>query len=644
MCGITGFWATEKAQEGLALRMAARMQKRGPDDAGDWYSSDGSLALAHRRLAIVDISPAGHQPMATSCGKHVLAFNGEIYNHEDLRLELQAELGQIQWRGHSDTEVLLLGLRHWGVTATLSKLNGMFAFAYWRESDQALFLARDRLGEKPLYFGRQNSSFLFGSELKALKAHPSFSSEIDRNALALYMRHSYIPEPYSIYTGINKLKSAHYVVVSNRGQNISEQHCYWDLKEVANKGLANQITAETQAIEGLDSLLKDSVKRRMMADVPLGAFLSGGYDSTTVAALMQAQSTKPVKTFSIGFKDDAFNEAQYAKQVAEHLGTDHTELYIDSQQALDVIPKLPQIYDEPFSDSSQIPTFLVSHLAKQHVTVALSGDGGDELFCGYSRYFLQKKIWGVIAKVPAALRPILASALRHTPGRLAELLLKMLPKRYQVENIRDRLPKLAEWISHKRFEQFYRHSISHSKPSEQLVLCSHSYPTEFESLAGAISNLRDQEKMMLLDALTYLPGDILTKVDRASMAVSLEARVPLLDYRLIEYAWQLPLGMKAKNGVGKWPLRQVLHSYVPKVLMERPKQGFGVPIAHWLKGPLKDWAAALLDESRLQQEGYLDPSLITLMWNDHMTDKRRWHDCLWGVLMFQSWLAEQKQL
>ena len=638
MCGITGFWANEKAPEGLALKMAEQIKERGPDDFGCWYCNGGTLALAHRRLSIVDLSPAGHQPMVSDCGQHVLAFNGEIYNHEDIRKELESEVVQIRWRGHSDTEVLLYGLRHWGVEVTLSKLNGMFAFAYWCEQDKALFLARDRIGEKPLYFGRQNGTFFFGSELKALKAHPSFEKKVDRDSLTLYLRHSYIPAPYSIYENISKLKPAHYVVVSGHGQNISDQFCYWDLKKVANSGLENQIVDEDKGLEELEVLLKDSVKMRMMADVPLGAFLSGGYDSTIVAALMQVQSVAPVKTFSIGFKESVFNEAQYAKRVSSYLGTEHTELYVDPQQTLDVIPRLPEVYDEPFSDSSQVPTFLVSQLAKQHVTVALSGDGGDELFCGYDRYFIQKKIWDIVRRVPTSIRPLIAFALEHCPGGLAELLIQALPKTYRVSNVKDRLPKLAEWVNHENFEQFYRHSVSHLKESDRIVLGGRSYSTEFEQLAGALSKLKDQEKMMLLDSLTYLPGDILTKVDRASMAVSLEARVPLLDHRLVEYAWRLPLKMKIQHGQGKWPLRKVLYKYVPKEMMERPKQGFGVPIEHWLVGPLRDWAEALLNDSRLKKEGYLHSAPINKMWNEHLSGKRRWHYCLWDVLMFEAWL------
>jgi len=596
MCGITGFWSKQKEQSGLALLMAKRIQSRGPDDEGEWHSSDETLAMAHRRLSIIDLTSAGHQPMVSNCRQHVVSFNGEIYNHEDIRKELEFEIGPIKWNGHSDTEVLLNSLKHWGIKITLTKLNGMFAFAYWCAKDKALFLARDRIGEKPLYFGQQNRTFLFGSELKALKIHPSFSSAIDREALALYMCHSYIPAPYSIYQNIYKLKPAHYIVVKNYGQEISEQHCYWDLKNIANDGLANQVLNENQMVEDLDGLLKDSIKLRMITDVPFGAFLSGGYDSSTVVALMQTQSIKPVKTFSIGFKDDNFNEAQYAKRVAAHLGTEHTELY--------------------------------------------PGDGGDELFCGYKRYFLQKNVWNVVNKIPILLRPMVAFAIENFPGGLAELLIQTLPKKYRVANVKDRLPKLAEWVNHKNFENFYLQSISHLKTADRTVFNSHLYQTKFENLADTISGLRNQEKMMLLDILTYLPGDILHKLDRASMAVSLEARVPLLDHRLVEYALRIPLEMKIKNAQGKWPLRQVLYKYVPKEMMERSKQGFNIPIEHWLRGPLKEWASDLLDETRLLHEGFFDSVAITKMWNEHLSGKRRFQGYLWNVLMFQAWLKE----
>ena len=641
MCGIVGYWSKGLADRSLVLSMANKMANRGPNDSGAWQGDGDSLALAHRRLAIVDLSTAGKQPMVSRCRMYSLVYNGEIYNHEDLRIELESSFGSIHWQGHSDTEVLLIALEKFGVEQTLEKLNGMFAFAFWDGKKKALYLARDRIGEKPLYFGRHRDVFLFGSELKALTVHPKFSRNVDRDSLALFMRHNYIPEPYSIYQNTFKLKPAHYIVVTDNGRNISEQNCYWDLKKHAEYGLKNQIVDEEMAIEQLDSLLKDSIKRRMMADVPLGAFLSGGYDSTIVAALMQVQSVNPVKTFSIGFKEDAFNEAQYAKQVAKHLGTEHTELYVEPQQALDVIPKLPEIYDEPFSDPSQVPTFLVSQLARQHVTVALSGDGGDELFCGYSRYFIQKNTWRFVRNVPISMRPLIAFFLNNFPGSVANALMKIVPKKYRVSNVSDRLPKLAEWVNNKSFEQFYRHSVSHSKASDQIILNAGVCTTKFESLAGRLSVFKDQEKMMLLDSLTYLPGDILTKVDRASMAVSLEARVPLLDHRLVEFAWRLPIAMKTKNRQSKWPLRQVLYKYIPKEIMERPKQGFSVPIEDWLTGPLRGWAEELLDERKLHEQGFFDPEPIRKMWSEHILGKRRWHYYLWSVLMFQAWLGNQ---
>jgi len=640
MCGITGFWSQNKQIDGLALQMAESINTRGPDDMGDWYSRDGTLAIAHRRLSIIDVSSAGHQPMATNCGQHIIVFNGEIYNHEDLRKELDSTVGRFHWRGHSDTEVLLNCLFHWGVEVTLSKLNGMFAFAYYSAENKSLFLARDRMGEKPLYYGHHNGTFLFGSELKSLRVHPSFSAEIDRDALALYARYNYIPDPFSIYRNTYKLNPAHYLVIRDCGKNISEQICYWDLNEVAKNGIANQIENESQALEDLENLLKDSVKRRMISDVPLGAFLSGGYDSTTIAALMQAQSNNPVKTFSIGFREDVFNEAQFAKRVAAHLGTEHTELYIEPKQALAVIPKMPVVYDEPFSDPSQIPTFLVSQLAREHVKVALSGDGGDELFCGYNRYNLGMGLWEKFKFLPPSIRSVLALLFGIAPSKQINCLQRLLPKRYRVQNLPDRLLKLKEMLVHNSGEKFYQALVSTHKQPESIVLgCTEPLSVHDSYAHEQFDDLRNW--MMCVDMLSYLPGDILTKVDRASMSLSLEARVPLLDHRLVEYAWRLPIEMKVKHGEGKWPLRQVLYKYVPKEMMERPKQGFGVPIEHWLRGPLKLWAEELLNESRLIDYGFFDPKPISKMWNEHLSGQRRWHSRLWNILMFQAWFAEQ---
>lgn len=644
MCGLSGFWGQSFTSSGeaqnTARRMADTIVHRGPDDLGVWVDDGSGLALAHRRLSILDLSPAGHQPMVSPCGRFVLVYNGEIYNHPDLRAELESESGAFDWRGHSDTETLLAGLRHWGIERCLQKLNGMFAFALWDIRGQQLFLARDRMGEKPLYYGRSGNAFLFGSELKTLAEHPEWRGEVNRDALALYMRHNYVPAPWSIYKDIFKLPPAHFVVIGGGGRNVGEPHCYWDLAQIAEQGQAFTPGSSEEMIDELDALLRDAVARRMMADVPLGAFLSGGYDSTTVAALMQAQSRQPVKTFTIGFHEEGYNEAVHARAVATHLGTEHTELYVTPDEAMSVIPKLPGIYDEPFSDSSQIPTFLVSQLARQHVTVSLSGDGGDELFYGYSRYFKAEQIWGKISRLPMPLRSAARSILAHAPARALEKAMGVLPRRLRINHFADRLPKLAEILAHPSGEALYRELVSHAKNPAQLVLGASephtilSRPDQLPKLPGL------REQMMYLDMVTYLPDDILTKVDRASMAVSLEVRVPLLDHRMVEFAWRVPTEYKYRDGQGKWLLRQVLHRYVPNELMERPKMGFGVPIEHWLRGPLRGWAEELLSEQRLREEGFFDPEPIRKKWQEHLAGERRWHYFLWDVLMFQAWLEE----
>jgi asparagine synthase (glutamine-hydrolysing) len=571
----------------------------------------------------------------------VLIFNGEIYNHLDLRSELQKETGNFGWNGHSDTETLLAALSHWGISKALIKLNGMFAFALWDAHDKRIFLARDRMGEKPLYYGRNKEAFLFGSELKALKAHPDWYGEIDRNALALYARHNYIPAPWSIYKNIFKLPPAHFVVIQNGGRTISEPKCYWNLGRVAQEGAANSDEDPEMLVDELDTLIRDAVNRRMAADVPLGAFLSGGYDSTTIAALMQAQSERPVQTFTIGFHEQDYNEAMHAQTIAKHLGTDHTELYVTPEEAIAVIPNLPTIYDEPFADSSQIPTYLVSQLARRHVTVALSGDGGDELFFGYNRYVLGYQVWQKLRLLPLTVRQGLAGLCRYAPGQAIDYLQRLLPQQLRVQHLADRLPKLAEVLAHPNGESFYRELVSHAKNPNQIVLGSQEPDTILSrgDLLPKLGGLR--ERMMFLDQMTYLPDDILTKVDRASMAVGLEARVPLLDHRIVEFSWRVPTKYKYRDGQGKWLLRQVLYRYVPKKLMERPKMGFGVPIDAWLRGPLRDWAEQLLNEQRMREEGYFDPILTRRMWEEHVTGKRRWHYYLWDVLMFQAWLEKQ---
>lgn len=657
MCGFTGFLGGKPYDDGpsaiaLLQRMANTLVKRGPDDSGLWHEAtgDAAIGLAHRRLAILDLSPAGHQPMACHAGRYVIAFNGEIYNHLDVRTELQAAGHAPTWRGHSDTETLLAGFVAWGVRATLQRCSGMFAFALWDKKEQLLTLGRDRLGEKPLYYGWQgqgeSACFLFGSELKALKEHPVFLAQIDRNALCLLMRHNYINAPHSIYQGVYKLPPGHVLTVSMR-RRVPVLEAFWSLPEVAQAGVANPLTGSAEQMTNeLETLLKSAVRQQMLSDVPLGAFLSGGIDSSTVVALMQAQSSRPVKTFSIGFHEEGYNEAVHAKAVAQHLGTDHTELYVTAQQALDVIPRLPGLYCEPFSDSSQIPTFLVSQLARQKVTVALSGDAGDELFCGYSRYTLACDLWAKAGRIPRSLRGPAAAGIRAlSPAGWNALLAPvrpLLPGSLRHANVGDKLHKGAALLLARQVDELYLKLVSHWEP-DGLVLGGQE---PFTALRGAplpLTGLDAVQRMMALDAVTYLPGDILAKVDRAAMGVSLEGRVPFLDHRVVEFAWRVPQAMKLRAGVGKWILRQVLYRHVPKALIERPKMGFGVPIDSWLRGPLREWAENLLGESRLRQEGFFNPVPIRQKWAQHLSGQRNWQHHLWDVLMFQAWLEEQRR-
>lgn len=654
MCGLAGFVLGSRmdavAMRDIGQRMAQTLVHRGPDDGDVWQEGDLGVVLAHRRLAILDVSPAGHQPMVSHSGRFVLVFNGEVYNHLDLRAALAEEKFHIQWRGHSDTETLLAGFDAWGIETTLRKAVGMFALAVWDKFERALTLARDRLGEKPLYYGWQGATFLFGSELKALKAHPAFVGEIDRDALALQMRHNYIPVPYSIYRGIYKLPPGTFLRLPLAGLAASAREWakptpYWSFAAAVESGIAHPFSGgDAEAVDGLEALLRSAVQGQMLADVPLGAFLSGGVDSSTVVALMQAQSVRPVKTFTIGFNEGDYNEAQHAKAVARHLGTEHTELYVSPADALAVIPRLAMLYDEPFSDSSQIPTFLVAQLARQQVTVALSGDGGDELFGGYNRYFLTHSWWNRVHALPDwvrhsgrygihALRPAAWDGLGRLMGRL-------LPERHRHFNVGNKLYKLAGVLAATSPASLYRHFVSHWPDPARIVVGATEPPTQVSHPSIHLAGISEQ--MMALDTVSYLPDDILVKVDRAAMGVSLETRVPLLDHRVVEYAWSLPLSMKIRNGQGKWILRQVLYKYVPKELIERSKRGFSVPIDGWLRGPLREWAENLLDEERLKREGYFQPGPIRQKWIEHLSGRRNWQYHLWDVLMFQAWLEEQR--
>jgi len=622
----------------MLRRMGEAIAHRGPDDSGVWLDAYAGIGLSHRRLSVLDLSPAGHQPMVSGSGRYVIAFNGEIYNHLDLR----RQLGDRAWRGHSDTETLLAGFEFWGIEKTLQRAVGMFAIALWDRVDRSLILARDRMGEKPLYYGWQGTTFLFGSELKALKAHPAFQGEIDRAALALMLRHNYIPAPYSIYKGIRKLLPGTYLKLL-MGKREGEPVHYWSVRGMAERGQAQPFAgSEAEAVMALEAHLLESIGLQMIADVPLGAFLSGGVDSSTVVALMQAKSSRPVKTFTIGFHEEGYDEAQHAKSVARHLGTEHTELYVMPKEAMNVIPRLPALYDEPFSDSSQIPTLLVSEMARRHVTVSLSGDGGDELFGGYNRYFWATNIWRRVGWAPQPIRAALAGALTALPpsawNGVFRGLSRFLPVGWRYANPGDKLHKLAEILAVRTPEEIYLDLVSHWKQPAEVVLGTHEPPTVLTDPAQWAGLPDFEQRMMYLDQMTYLPDDILTKVDRAAMGVSLETRVPFLDHRVVEFAWALPLSMKIRHGQGKWLLRQVLYRHVPKELIERPKMGFGVPIDVWLRGPLKGWAEELLDESRLQREGYFDPRPIRGKWAEHLTGRRNWSYYLWDVLMFQAWL------
>ncbi len=649
MCGLTGYWKARghlaEASEAVVAAMADRITHRGPDDQGVWSDADAGIALAHRRLAILDLTPQGHQPMLSSCGRYVIAFNGEVYNFAAIRRELEQGGAAPSWRGHSDTEVMLAAIAAWGLEASLKKFVGMFAFALWDRETRTLSLARDRLGEKPLYYGWQGDTFLFGSELKALKAHPAFRAEIDRDALTLYLRHNAIPAPHSIYQGIAKLPPGTFLQL-HAGQRDARPLSYWSARSAAETGQGNLFQGnDAEALAELERLLVQAVDGQRVADVPLGAFLSGGIDSSIVVALMQAQSERPVRTFSIGFHEAGYNEAEHAHAVAAHLGTRHTEFYVTAAQAMAVIPRLPALYDEPFADSSQIPTFLVSQLARQHVMVCLSGDGGDELFGGYNRYFWATNIWRRIAWAPLSVRAAMAGALTTLPptalNGIFKRLARFLPAGWRYANPGDKVHKLAEILAVRSPEEIYLGLVSHWKQPAAMVPGAREPATVLTDPAQWAELPDFESRMMFLDQITYLPDDILTKVDRAAMGVSLETRVPLLDHRVVEFAWSLPLAMKIRRGQGKWLLRQVLYQYVPQAMVERPKMGFGVPIDSWLRGPLREWAEMLLNEDRLKREGYFTPAPIRQKWQEHLSGRRNWHYYLWDVLMFQAWLEHQ---
>ena len=653
MCGITGFLGGDctntTLNESTLLDMADQLLTRGPDSSGIWLDASAKIGLAHRRLAIVDLSAAGHQPMSSGSDRYVITYNGEIYNTSEIRHDLTGARLQPKWRGHSDTEILLAAFDVWGIKETITRVKGMFAIAVWDKECEELSLVRDRIGEKPLYYGWQGSgskrTFLFGSELKALKRHSSFTNDIDRASLALYMRYCYVPTPHSIYKGIKKLEPGTILTVSLK-QNSCRSEKYWDTLDVVRKGAKEPFEGSVSEItNNLDTVLKKTVSQQMMADVPLGAFLSGGVDSSTVVALMQTQSSRPVKTFTIGFEEAGFNEAEFAKSVAEHLKTEHTELYVSSEDALNVIPKLPELYCEPFADSSQIPTFIVSSLARQHVTVSLSGDGGDELFCGYNRYvFADNLLWKGLNLVPAAARTLIGRSIENLPAgawnKAFSAIDRMTPRKFNGISWGDKLQKGAGVIGSKNLNDLYMRLVSNWQDPSSVVIGSEAHQSRFSTDDSLLAGLDDITKMMAVDMVSYLPDDILVKVDRAAMGVSLETRVPFLDHDVFEFASKIPLEMKLNKGVGKTVLRDILYKYVPKDLIERPKTGFGIPVSDWLKGPLKEWAEELLSESRLRSQGFFYPEIVRQMWSEHLMGTRNWQSQLWAVLMFQAWLED----
>lgn len=642
MCGIAGLLAARdvgsaKAHVGTMLQA---LHHRGPDDSGIWSDDESGMVLGHRRLAILDLSPAGHQPMASAGGRYHVAYNGEIYNFEALRAEIDATGRGPAWRGHSDTEVLLAAIEVWGIESTLRRLVGMFAIALWDRAERVLTLARDRMGEKPLYYGFVDETFVFASEQKPIRAAFGDQLQIDREALAEFMRFGYIPAPQSIYSGIWKLPPAHFAKIApHRGREINVRS-YWQLgdDEQMAKRAALAECDDAYLIDRVDETLRESVRLQMVSDVPLGAFLSGGVDSSTVVAMMQAQSSHRVRTFTIGFAEEGFDEAPYAKEVARHLGTDHMELYVTAEDAEAVIPDLPQIYDEPFADSSQIPTTLVSRLTRQHVTVSLSGDGGDELFSGYPRYPITEALWQRVGSYPGMVRKPAAAVLASASARDWDRLLRVMPGGLRQRVNGRRIHRAAQLMTASSVAEMYVRLMSQWQPEDGVVLGART-PENFAPKWRA-----EQDAVLAMrqwDLNQYLPDDLLVKVDRATMSASLEARAPMLDHRLVELAFALPRHVLLRDGVGKWVLRRVLDRYVPRELIDRPKAGFSIPLAQWLRRPLRSWAESLLSPALLEQQGLLDAVKVREMWRQHVSGEFDRSLILWNVLMFQAWLAAQ---
>lgn len=633
MCGIAGFFNSSSFSREKAINilsnMGKRIESRGPDSHGEYFDINHGVGFSHRRLSIHELSPLGHQPMETSNGRYIICFNGEIYNFLDIRADLLKN--NILFSGNSDTEVLLLAIEFYGIEATINMIEGMFAFALWDAEKEELYLVRDRTGEKPLYYGVFDNTLVFSSQISAMKCFPSWEGSIDKSALNLLLRHKYIPAPYSIYTGVNKLDSGTYLKIKkDLGNIVIDKITYWSCVDIALKGMKNHLSISTDdAIERLDSLLTTSIKQQMQSDVPFGALLSGGVDSSTVVGIMQANSTSKVNTFSIGFDVPGYNEATFAKETASHLGTNHSELYVTEKDAWSTAPDMWSIYDEPFADSSQIPTFLVSKLAKSQVTVALTGDGGDELFSGYSRYVRAENLWRTSNSLPSFSKKIISKLSGVLPNNSTCF-----------SNSINRFKLASSYLEYEEFPLFYKQLVSDWKRPDLLTNVSDPkfvFDDFSTKIAESELDVSPIEQAMLIDSISYLSDDILAKVDRASMGVSLETRVPMLNSKVIEFAWSLPLDFKYRNSEQKWILKKVLDKYVPRKMHERPKMGFGVPLAIWLQGPLHDWASDLLQPKLLEEEGFFDPEVIERMWSEHSHSVYDHSAKLWSVIMFQSW-------
>lgn len=640
MCGITGFFPGPNKNENLSKKYLEKMCQtlvhRGPDDEGLWFDNNTRIGLGHRRLSIIDTSSAGRQPMESSSGRYVIIFNGEIYNHIEIRKEIEVYKKE-NWKSTSDTETILESFVIWGIETSLKKFVGMFAIAVWDKKEKALYLIRDRMGEKPLYYGWQNGVLLFGSELKSLYVHPSFQNMLNKRSIALFMRYSYVPDPFSIFTNIFKLPPASFIKLKMGSKEqinmlLPRPVKYWSIENAYQKGKDNTIYNSEEALKGLKHHLTNATKVQSRSDVPLGAFLSGGIDSSTIVSILQEHSIKPIKTFTIGFENEEYDEAKTAAKIAKALGTDHTEHYVNAKETFEVIPKIASLYDEPFADSSQIPTYIVSKLASTKVSVSLSGDAGDELFGGYNRYFIAPKIYNHLRFFPYLVRLSLGKTLDFIPANLW----KLIGKTMNIEQAPDKLKKVSEIIKSKNLDDVYLKLTTHWINEDVVLDTEADLNIEIDWIKND-KNFSHEEKMMFQDITNYMLGDILVKLDRASMGVSLESRVPFLDHRVVEYSCRIPLNVKIKNGMGKWPLREILSQYLPDELIQKPKKGFGIPIDEMLRGPLKDWAEELLDINRLQKQGLFNVKVIRQKWDDHINGRNNYQNEIWNLLMFQSW-------